>query len=182
MSEDGAVGGRGNGNSDDNFDGLTEEEILQREEEELYGDDGDGPDVVPPSSDEDDIPPVRALLARAPGQRGIGRVRGVGRASIRSLALFDAVTPVDSVTATGPLGPGCPGPHGTRVHPCGYGTSGGLAVLGAPGLVGRTASGADEVGGKGLMAEADCTDVTAAFGMRSMGTVFLARGKRTSCK
>lgn len=150
---------------------LTEEDILRLEEEELYRDDSviadtTAPSLVSPSrtdidaSDANDDNDVTTLLS--------------GRKTVQSLTTFRTITALDSLTGLGPLGPGCYGPVATFPHstgqdealssqsslfsntfassarhmimPCGFGDSGGLAVLTTPGR--------DTIGGT-ILCEAD---------------------------
>jgi len=180
QSEPGLVGSQLKMNGDDESIGATNNEedtyerILKSEEEALYATDygdettttqGGCADLIPPSDDEETM-----LVAR------YGAIQpGRKRARLSSLMVVRSLNVVDSLTAMGPLGPAClgplePGPElkidptapatssapfpGTTgyIMPCGYGSSGGLALLSMPGRDDRTICGeADCVNGKALL-------------------------------
>eukprot|EP00934_Nitzschia_sp_Nitz4_P003080 Nitzschia sp. Nitz4//scaffold50_size126154//66587//71631//NITZ4_003689-RA/size126154-snap-gene-0.114-mRNA-1//1//CDS//3329553710//3070//frame0 len=152
------------------------EHILSMEEEALYAptttdDTSKAPDVVPPSDDEE-----------TETENNRKRARLSQLIVVRSLAVLDAVT------GLGPLGPGCLGPlsngptavtttsSGTAptigatgyVYPCGYGSSGGLAVVTVPGRDDRT-----------IVAEEDCVNAKAMFNLPSRGLVLLSMSDKT---
>jgi hypothetical protein len=155
---------------DDEYDRL-----LQLEEEALYGPEREstGPNVVPPSDDEE------AMMVSADGSSERKRAR------LSQLVVVRSLTVLDSLTAFGPLGPGCNGPlsqapeHTTisdpsstassplgamgYVFPCGYGSSGGLALLTTPGRDDRN-----------IMAEEDCVNAKAIFSLPGRGIVLMA--------
>lgn len=153
------------------------ERILQLEEEALYAQDTDGnnPDVVPPSDDDED------------GVTGTTNPKRK-RAKLTSLTVVQSMTVLDSITALGPLGPACTGPltQGRSeilettgkappalgatgyVYPCGYGSSGGVALLTVPGRDDRT-----------ILAEEDCINTKALFSLPSRGLVLLSMRDQT---
>jgi hypothetical protein len=158
--------------------------ILRGEEEALYslGSEENGtttnmePNVVPVSDDEHDMTNQELLGVRSKRKRArMSRIKVV-----RSLAVLD------SISSLGPLGPACSGPLtacpevevdptaavanaspivGTAgyIFPCGYGSSGGLALLSLPGRDDRT-----------ILAEADCVNANALFCSTNHGFVFVA--------
>jgi cleavage and polyadenylation specificity factor subunit 1 len=158
--------------------------ILKLEEEALYApvskEDGTlsthGPNVVPPSDDESDEAGLELFGVHAKRKRArLSRITVVRRINV-----------LDSLTATGPLGPACSGPLATcpeveidptaaaantapvigtpgYIFPCGFGSSGGLALLSIPGRDDRT-----------VLAEADCVNAKALFSLSNHGIVFLA--------
>jgi len=108
-----------------------------------------------------------------------------GRPAIDSLSVFDSPTPraIDSLTGVGPLGAGTIGPtstpgaggrgaSSTSVHPCGWGTSGGLAVLTVPGM---NASSSENGGSGTMVTEADCRDVSTVFSLKGCGLVLFGK-------
>jgi hypothetical protein len=159
--------------------------ILSREEEALYAplDNGSAaevaeasttPDIIPPSSDEEnDIENTEIKRKR-------------DRSKLVRIAVLRSLTTLDSITALGPIGPGCEGPissstetaktadniwnHpkapviGSTAHilPCGYGSSGGLALLTTPG--------SDDTS---ILAEADCLNVQSVFSLPKRGLIIM---------
>ena len=157
--------------------GLIKEEsedydrILQLEEDALYApteEQGEEIDVVPPSDDEE-------VVASTESKRK--------RARLSQLTVVRSLTVLDSITALGPLGPACSGPLAESpensaldtitdaktfgstgyIFPCGYGSSGGLALLTAPGRDDRT-----------ILAEEDCINGIALFDLPKRGVVVLS--------
>lgn len=107
------------------------------------------------------------------------------RPTIDALSVFDSPTPraIDCLTGLGPLGAGTIGPtsaagaggrgaSSTSVHPCGWGTSGGLAVLTVPGM---NASSSENDGSGTMITEADCRDISTIFSLQECGLVFLGK-------
>jgi len=107
------------------------------------------------------------------------------RPTIDALSVFDSPTPraIDSLTGVGPLGAGTIGPtsaagaggrgaSSTSVHPCGWGSSGGLALLTVPGM---NASSSENGGSGTMVTEADCLDVSAIFSLKECGLVLLGK-------
>jgi len=157
------------------------ERILQLEEEALYargGGEGNAPDVVPPSDEEEEDDDFVVM----------GSSSRHKRARLSQLTVVQSLTVLDSITALGPLGPGCLGPltQGQSqilettgkappalgstgyVYPCGYGSSGGVALLTVPGRDDRT-----------ILAEEDCINAKALFNLPSRGLVLLSMSDRT---
>jgi hypothetical protein len=150
--------------------------ILQLEEDALYAAptaDGDGPELIPPSDDDDEESNEQTMQQRK-------------RARLSHLVVTRALTILDSLTALGPLGPGCLGPVSKAIKPdkdegvvevdkalsfgssgyifpCGYGSSGGLALLTAPGREDSS-----------IVAEEDCVNAKAIFNLPSRGLVVLS--------
>ncbi|KAG7357145.1 CPSF A subunit region-domain containing protein [Nitzschia inconspicua] len=164
---------------DDDFD-----RVLKLEEEALYAPVSDNhglvtqqePNVVPPSDDEQDVT----------AQTMFGEYRKRKRARMSQIKIVRSLNVLDSITSLGPLGPGCLGPLtespeveidptaavantspsvGTAgyIFPCGYGSSGGLALLSLPGRDDRT-----------VLAEADCLNAKALFSLPNHDIVFVA--------
>lgn len=182
-----AAAAMGNAGADDDEDDAYER-ILQHEEDALYastteqgatpGRDGSAsPDLVPPSDDED------IFAAQEEERFGVHSKRK--RARLSYLMVVRRLSVLDSLTSLGPLGPACSGPLspspevildptismanaapvlGTTgyIFPCGYGSSGGLALLSVPGRDDRT-----------ILAEADCINAKALFSLPSRGLVLL---------
>lgn len=143
--------------------------LLQLEEAALYGDETEGPDVVPPSDDEDNT------ISQHSTQRK--------RARLSQLTIVRSLTVLDSLTALGPLGGGTVGPISegksevsattlkatptlgstSHIYPCGFGSSGGLALLTVPGRDDRT-----------ILAEEDCVNAKALFSLPKRGLVLLS--------
>jgi CPSF A subunit region len=151
------------------------EMILQKEEDALYeSDDGQSftqgsqsfPDVIPQSDNDDDE------------EYGVRTSNSSNkRAKLSRLSILRSLSILDSLTSLGPLGPGCDGPvcglygkhlaasqttipgasfsklrRSAKVLPCGYGTSGGLALVSVPGSDDRT-----------ILVEEDCLNVQSMF-------------------
>jgi cleavage and polyadenylation specificity factor subunit 1 len=151
------------------------ERILKLEEDALYGgttlDEKSGnPDIVPPSDDDDEA---------------LGNLRAK-RARFSNLLVVRSLRVLDSLTALGPLGPACLGPLAPspevvidptlssanttpaaattgQVFPCGYGSSGGLALFTVPGRDDRN-----------ILAEADCINAKALFSLPRRGLVLMS--------
>ena len=151
------------------------EMILRCEEDALYAvDDADDenpqiqkvlPDVIPPSDEEND--------ETSGGRRRISHKR----AKLTRMSVIRSLNALDSLTGVGPLGPGCEGPlrgsndrtaaanHAAmpgastaslgvtaKIMPCGHGSSGGLALVTAPGSDDRS-----------ILVEEDCLNVESVF-------------------
>jgi hypothetical protein len=166
---------------------LSEEQILLREEEALYAPyNGDGTSAIIPFLDGDDNKTETLLPGITPKQ--------LYRPQILSMSIFQDTKVLDCLTGLGPIGPGCTGPtvgkkssetsslmnltnsNGkgsiTNVHPCGFGASGGLAVLNAPGLNSSNT----------IVSEVDCLDIGSIFPCPNMGYFFVVRRKEnTGC-
>ena len=151
------------------------ERILQLEEDALYGgttlnEKSGNPDIVPPSDDDDEA---------------LGNLRAK-RARFSNLLVVRSLRVLDSFTALGPLGPACLGPLAPspevvidptllsanttpaaattgQVFPCGYGSSGGLALFTVPGRDDRN-----------ILAEADCINAKALFSLPRRGLVLIS--------
>ena len=170
---------------------LSEEEILKREEAVLYARDlhceGDDANSIAPihkgsnAGDETLLPGITS--------------KQLYRPQIRSMSVFQHTQVIDSLTGLGPIGPGCSGPtpgkeskdvsslitNVTRkpgkvsqnnIHTCGFGSSGGLAVLNTPGLNASSS----------ILSEIDCLDIGAAFPCTNMGYVFVVKkGENAGC-
>ena len=184
----GGVGDTTNGASDGPLDYDT---ILRLEEEALYApiENNDGPSssaphVIPPSSsDEED------LYDDDRNKNGLSYQKSRKRARMSRLLVVRSLTALDSLTALGPLGPGCEGPVAPSPHllpsnnstmsktaagvpppisasgyvfPCGYGSGGGLALVMTPGRDGRS-----------VIAEEDCINAQAIFTLPGRGMVLL---------
>lgn len=155
--------------------------ILKLEEDALYAPVSDGdtlhvqrePSVVPPSDDEQESEILQVHSKRK-------------RARMSRISVVRSLNVLDSITALGPLGPACLGPLtespeveidplasvanaspvvGTAgyIFPCGYGSSGGLALLSMPGRDDRC-----------VLAEADCVNANALFSLPNHGIVLVA--------
>ncbi len=150
------------------------ERILQQEEDALYGGTTssemlESPDVVPPSDDDDE------------DDKSLLRTK---RARFSSLLVVRSLRVLDSLTSLGPLGPACMGPLAPspevvidptgantappaattgQIFPCGYGSSGGLALFSVPGRDDRT-----------ILAEADCVNAKALFSLPHRGLVIMS--------
>lgn len=166
---------------DENDQGeMTEDELL-REEEKLY---------APISSEEGitishEVKKKKEMLLPKMYQKHLYRPL------IFCLSMFKHIKVLDSLTGLGPLAPGCEGPiaceldNGNNnsvvsseidmgpkmnIHPCGFGSSGGLAILTAPGLnYGST-----------IISEADCKGIGAVYHCPKLGYVFLSK-KEVNC-
>jgi hypothetical protein len=161
---------------DDEYD-----RILRLEEEALYAPTGEqdtnasqGPDVIPPSDDDEANQRDHSMTRRK-------------RARLSHLTVVQSLTVLDSLTALGPLGPGCIGPLSQGqsqvsettgkappalgatgyIYPCGYGSSGGVALLTVPGRDDRT-----------ILAEEDCINAKALFSLPTRGLVVLSMSDR----
>jgi cleavage and polyadenylation specificity factor subunit 1 len=152
------------------------ERILELEEDALYaGTDSKeasaNPDIVPPSDDDDDEH---------------NKTQRAKRARFSNMLVVRSLRVLDSLTSLGPLGPAClgplaPSPETTidptissakatsattttgQVFPCGYGSSGGLALLSVPGRDARN-----------ILAEADCINAKALFSLPRRDLVLMA--------
>ncbi|KAL3941602.1 MAG: hypothetical protein SGBAC_004076 [Bacillariaceae sp.] len=139
--------------------------ILEAEEEALYAaprTTDNSPALIPASDDE-----CTDSLS----------IQDRKRARLSRLILARSLSVLDSVTALGPLGPGCTGPLAQAItptteeeivleektpslgatgyiFPCGYGSSGGLALLTTPGRDDRS-----------IVAEEDCINASAMFNL-----------------
>ena len=160
------------------------ERILQLEEEALYAPEesegGGGPNIIPPGSDDEDMMTDNSIG----GAFGAGS-RERKRARLSQLMVVRSLTVLDSISAFGPLGPGCNGPLSQApeyvvttdptsptkdpplgamgyVFPCGYGSSGGLSLLTTPGRDDRT-----------ILAEEDCINAKAIFSLPERGYVLM---------
>mmetsp|Transcript_26038 Transcript_26038/g.38496 ORF Transcript_26038/g.38496 Transcript_26038/m.38496 type:complete len:900 (+) Transcript_26038:96-2795(+) len=148
--------------------------ILQEEEEALYAisdtsiattdDKLKGPDIVPPSCDEEEDGSKSEVMVKKDTRHK--------RAKLLRVTALRSITALDSITAVGPLGPGCEGPiaacnrhiesitdpqlsSGTaKILPCGHGSSGGLALITAPGRDNRS-----------ILVEEDCLNIQSMFCM-----------------
>lgn len=151
------------------------EMILRSEEDALYAPDDVNdeaskiekalPDVIPPSDEESE---------EVSGSRRRTRNK---RAKLTRMSVIRSLNALDSLTGIGPLGPGCEGPLrgstdrtalanfaampgastaslGTiaKIMPCGHGSSGGLALVTAPGSDDRS-----------ILVEEDCLNVESVF-------------------
>lgn len=160
--------------------------ILQREEDALYApteeDEGvelitEFPDVIPPSSDEE--------MEESTGIHGCRvAVKKRSRPRLAKLTVVRSVTSIDTLIALGPVGAGCEGPLSTacaadtesiitpnlstplgstvRIFPCGYGSSGGLALVTVPGRDDRS-----------ILGEADCLNAQCIFSLPSHGLLLV---------
>jgi CPSF A subunit region/SAP domain len=157
--------------------------ILSLEEDALYAtNQADGTsmqegsvDLIPPSDDEETML-VAKYGAIQPGRK---------RARLSSLMVVRSLSVLDSLTSMGPLGPACVGPlapgpkpivdptasagsatpvAGTTgyIMPCGFGSSGGLALLSIPGRDDRA-----------ILAEADCVNGAALLSLPRRNLVLL---------
>ncbi|GAX14519.1 cleavage and polyadenylation specificity factor subunit 1 [Fistulifera solaris] len=156
------------------------ERILRLEEEALYAPVpmGDSePHLIQPSDNEDDENDVSANPRKKP--------------RLISITLVRALTPLDMIVNLGPLGPSCIGPlskapdfllesldtttqspdsiFGATAHifPCGFGSSGGLAVA--------TVFGRDD---RMILSEHDCVDVVSMFSAPTAGYLLLGISPR----
>ena len=166
---------------------LSEEEVLRREEDALYALDPAeaSTSTIIPLDNEDDR--NETLL---PGITA----KQLYRPQILSMSVFRNTKILDSLTGLGPIGPGCRGPtvckesvetslpsnvvkQNTKgamanVHPCGFGSSGGLAVLTSPGLHSRST----------IESEIDCLDIRYIFPCPNLGYFFVVKkGANAGC-
>lgn len=160
--------------------------IMRGEEEALYAPFGatsearaskalTTPDVVPPSSDEEENEMASNEIKRKRERTNLVRI-----------SVLRSLTTLDTITALGPIGPGCEGPvsaakpttntadnvwdkpkspvlGGTaHVLPCGYGSSGGLALVTTPGR--------DDAS---ILAEADCLNAQSIFSLPKRGIIVM---------
>jgi hypothetical protein len=161
----------------DDEENVSEEEMLRREEEELYAptrDDKNNTSVLQfsGSNDEHSGKLDETLL---PGLYA----KQLYRPQIRNLSMFRHIKVLDSLTGLGPMGSGCEGPVACNlpsatktainsgstmsINSCGYGSSGGLAILTSPGLnYGST-----------IISEADCKGLGSIYNCPNSGYVFL---------
>eukprot|EP00980_Cylindrotheca_fusiformis_P001963 scaffold443_cov125-Cylindrotheca_fusiformis.AAC.12 len=149
--------------------------ILRLEEDALYGaplTEDNGPTLIPESDDDEE--PTNQIVEQ---ERK--------RARLSHLVVTRALTILDSLTALGPLGPGCLGPISKAIKPekddgviavdttpsfgssgymfpCGYGSSGGIAVMIAPGREDTS-----------ILAEEDCINAKVVFNLPSRAMVVL---------
>ena len=158
--------------------------ILQGEEDALYALDDEHdqttkpdkelPDVIPPSDEENDE-------TTGDSKQRISNKR----AKLTRMSVMRSLNALDSLTAVGPLGPGCEGPlcgaskrasstdvlgssaaavgGSAKIMPCGHGSSGGLALVTAPGRDDRS-----------ILVEEDCLNVQSIFclgGLVLMGMI-----------
>ena len=166
---------------------TDDEDIYRMEEEALYAPPGEG-DLDTWGGGE------VAVIAEDDGAKGsksssVGLLKDGHRPVINYLSVFDSPIPraIDSLTGVGPLGPGTMGPtsaagaggrgaSSTSVHPCGYGSSGGLAVLTVPGMnaPASAAAAGDQQSGT-MVTEADCRDIDVVCGLSGCGLVLLGK-------
>lgn len=161
---------------------TDDEDAYRMEEEALYAPpeegelEGWGGENVAVIAKDDDL--TKKSSKASPLAGGI-------RPTIDALSVFDSPAPraIDSLTGLGPLGAGTIGPtsaagaggrgaSSTSVHPCGWGTSGGLAVLTVPGM---NASSSENGGSGTMVTEADCRDISTIFSLQECGLVLLGR-------
>eukprot|EP00536_Pseudo-nitzschia_multiseries_P002927 jgi/Psemu1/184691/e_gw1.41.175.1 len=168
---------------DDSLAGSDEDydRILQLEEDALYGDTtsdekSGNPNVIPLSDEDDDDNVENNLLQQSKRKR----------ARFSNLLVVRTLHVLDSLTALGPLGPACSGPLAPspeviidptisssntttamattgHIFPCGYGSSGGIALLSVPGR--------DD---QNILDEADCINVKSLFSLPRRSLVFMA--------
>lgn len=150
---------------------LEIDNLMSREEDALYTSTGYD---------------ANALTEEAASATGLGGKRKTLRR--RQIAVLRGLTPLDSITGLGPLGPSCEGPFvpplqqdaetaainpdaavvaGTPalIVPCGFGSSGALGIVTTPGR--------DE---RAILSEVDCLGTECIFSLRScrlvlMGTI-----------
>jgi hypothetical protein len=156
------------------------DDILRIEEEALYAPadaTNNGPHIVPPLSDEETSLPSQKKRARRE------------EVSVRC-AMLRVLKPLDVLVNLGPLGPSCEGPvskpppylveaeqqramslgvlpqpvFGASAHifPCGYGSSGGIALVTVPGRDDRV-----------ILAEGDCLNATCIFSLPSFDMILV---------
>ena len=172
-------------NISDDDKSLTEDEKMRREEEMLYAPPSAMTSINHETqrcqtvSDDDESEPSDNTLL------GV-RNNYVSRQQIKSMCMLDSMQILDSLTGLGPIGPGCKGPlacslqnpsdlfktrlpgtqltvvgSSTQIHPCGYNTSGGLAILHCPGMNHSST----------ILSEIDCKGIDSLFS--SAGHIFL---------
>jgi hypothetical protein len=150
--------------------------ILQLEEEALYGTDRSTPLHIVRDSEEEETADIPSDAKR---------LRPVAFTVVRT------IVPLDVLVNLGPLGPSCEGPicappnfmvsqekvttaMGKKepvfgspacIYPCGYGSSGGVAVVTVPGRDDRM-----------ILAEEDCLNVDAIFSLSTAGIILLGMG------
>eukprot|EP00537_Pseudo-nitzschia_pungens_P008215 CAMPEP_0172362906 /NCGR_PEP_ID=MMETSP1060-20121228/6404_1 /TAXON_ID=37318 /ORGANISM="Pseudo-nitzschia pungens, Strain cf. cingulata" /LENGTH=1509 /DNA_ID=CAMNT_0013085515 /DNA_START=17 /DNA_END=4546 /DNA_ORIENTATION=- len=157
------------------------EQILQLEEEALYGDTtsdekSGNPNVIP-LSDEDDEDNLENKVLQQSRRK---------RARFSNLLVVRTLHVLDSLTSFGPLGPACSGPLSPspevtvdptmpsrntttsmattgHIFPCGHGSSGGIALVSVPGRDDRN-----------ILDEADCINVKGLFCLPRRQLVFMA--------
>lgn len=168
---------RSNAISDDETN-LSEDEILRREEEALYAlSDDENTNII-------DISAGKEQDTLLPGISS----KQLYRPQIKSMSLFQDIVVLDSLTGLGPIGPGTIGATAGKdlkdtssfpldpskqvagkslecVYPCGYGNSGGLAVMTVPGLhCGST-----------IVNEVDCLNMGSIFSCPKFGYFFILK-------
>jgi cleavage and polyadenylation specificity factor subunit 1 len=169
-------------NRDTNGGELDREGILLLEEAALYAADDSSvdtsPHTIPPSDDE-----TESLQEQGSPSRKRQR------SMLSKLTVTRSLLALDTITSLGPIGPGCEGPlspppsesrlimpldttagavSGATAHvfPCGYGSSGGLALVTAPGRDDRS-----------ILAEADCLNVECLFSLPRSGLLLLGMSR-----
>ena len=114
---------------------------------------------------------------------------GASRGQLQRAYVVETLSAVDCITAVGALGPSCEGPIGSlptpvadplqgtkgdsspllaspaKIFGCGYGSSGGLAVLTTPGRSDQS-----------ILAETDCLNVQSMYNLPNHGLVLLGMG------
>lgn len=162
---------------------LSEEEILRREEEALYA---DGSNEVTPVQAE--VENKKTLLP------GITATQ-LFRPQIQTMSIFQSTEVLDCLTGLGPIGKGTTGPTPAKdskdvqslitnvtrkvgkntqinVQACGFGSSGGLAVMKTPG----------SQSGSTILGEVDCLDIGSIFPCAGMGYFFVVKkGENAGC-
>lgn len=177
-------GGKAIAVSDD--ENLSEEEIMRREEEALYAPENGigGANAIIPLQDDGDDRNETLLPGITPKQ--------LYRPQILSMSVFQDTKILDCMTGLGPIGQGCAGPTVGKesgdvalaaniikpntkgsmlnIHPCGFGSSGGLALLSAPGLNSSAT----------IVSETDCLDIGSIFPCPNLGYFFVVKKKENS--
>lgn len=167
---------RANAISDDETN-LSEDEILRREEEALYALSDDDENII-------DTSQAKEQETLLPGISS----KQLYRPQIKSMSIFHDIVVLDSLTGLGPIGPGTTGATAGKnikdtssfpldpskqiagkslecVYPCGYGNSGGLAVMTVPGLhCGST-----------IVNEVDCLNMGSIFSCPQFGYFFILK-------
>lgn len=172
---------------------VTANEILDQEEEELYRESDDEDNKL----DNKLHNKFSSASIVSNEEVNVGDVEsGTLRRSIQSLSICQSILALDSLTGLGPLGPGCYGPVATcsskslnlksdtsdtsvfnnsafssaarhYIMPCGFGPSGGVAILTTPGR--------DNVAGS-ILGESDlCNMAGPIFGLPQSNLVLLPR-------